>query len=204
MLKYTKITDAGKIEVKYEQSEVAKVLGIFLSSFLLRAKHQGCIVKGNEKESLEKVLSEQTLKRATLDGTTWEMPLKAIDFHKSRLQKLYLFTSSGSNGTSADCDLYIRVVKVLYSELSVVELVPGGLDFEDVRTIFEAVENFYASAVTHWYKEADVLVDITGGKKTNSIAASIATLVAGRKFQYITEDKVVRSYDVGYFLDGAT
>jgi hypothetical protein len=196
------VNSPGKIEVSNDPPEPVKVLGVFLSSFNLwfnSGQVQGVIVKGKEKESLEKALSEQSVKREALDGTTWEMPLKAIEFHKSRVEMLYLFTSSGVKGTTADSDLFVRLVKVLYPGISVAELVPGGLDFENIQEIFRAVEDLYGDAVAHGYKEKDVLVDITGGKKPNSIAASIATLAAGRKFQYISEDKVVRSYDVGYF-----
>ena len=194
----------GKIEVSNYPPEPVKVLGVFLSSFNVwfnNVQAQGVIVKGKEKASLETALSEQTVKRETLDGTTWEMPLKAIEFHKSRIETLYLFTSSGSKGTTADSDLFVRLVKVFYPGISVAELVPGGLDFENLKEIFSAVEVLYGDALAHGFKENEVLVDITGGKKTNSIAASIATLSAGRKFQYISEDKVVRSYDVGYFGD---
>jgi CRISPR-associated protein (Cas_Cas02710) len=192
----------GKIEVSNDPPEPVKVLAVFLSSFNVwynSQQSQAEIVKGKEKESLEKVLAEHTVKRETLDGTTWEMPLKAIEFHKSRIETLYLFTSSGSKGTTADSDLFVRLVKVLYPGISAAELVSGGLDFENLKEIFHAVEDLYSDAIASGYKEKDVLVDITGGKKTNSIAASIATLAAGRKFQYISEDKVVRSYDVGYF-----
>lgn len=191
----------GKIEVSNDPPEPVKVLGVFLSTFNLfnSAQSLGEIVKGKEKEFLEKALSEHIVKRETLDGTTWEMPLKALEFHKSRIETLYLFTSSGGKGTTADSDLFVRLVKVLYPNISVSELVSGGLDFENIKEIFNAVEDLYTHAITSGYKEKDVLVDITGGKKPNSIAASIATLAAGRKFQYISEDKVVRSYDVGYF-----
>lgn len=193
----------GKIEVSNDPPEPVKVLGVFLSTFNIfnSAQLLGEIVKGKEKEFLEKALSEHIVKRETLDGTTWEMPLKAIEFHKSRIETLYLFTSSGVKGTTTDSNLFVRLVKVLYPGISVVELVPGGLDFENIQEIFRVVEDLYGYALAHGYKEKDVLVDITGGKKTNSIAASIATLAAGRKFQYISEDKVVRSYDVGYFGD---
>jgi hypothetical protein len=196
------VNSPRKIEVSNEPPEPVKVLGVFLSSFNVRfnsAQPQPVIVKGKEQESLEKVLSEQSAKRETLDGTTWEMPLKAIEFHKSRIETLYLFTSSGSKGTTTDSDLFVRLVNALYPGISVAELVPGGVDFENIKEIFSAVEDLYGDAVAQGYKEKDVLVDITGGKKPNSIAASIATLAAGRKFQYISEDKVVRSYDVGYF-----
>ncbi len=196
------VNSPGKIEVSNDPPEPVKVLGVFLSSFNVwynSPQFQVEIVKGKEKESLEKALSEHSIKRETLNGTTWEMPLKAIEFHKSRIETLYLFTSSGSKGTTADSDLFVRLVKVLYPNIFVSELVSGGLDFENIKEIFNAVEDLYTHAITSGYKEKDVLVDITGGKKPNSIAASIATLAAGRKFQYISEDKVVRSYDVGYF-----
>lgn len=80
------VNSPGKIEVSNDPPEPVKVLGVFLSSFNVwfnSAQPQTVIVKGKEKESLEKALSEQSVKRETLDGTTWEMPLKAIDFHGS-------------------------------------------------------------------------------------------------------------------------
>ncbi len=193
----------GKIEVSNDPPEPVKVLGVFLSSFNVwynSSQSQVEIVKGKENESLEKILAEHTVKRETLDGTTWEMPLKAIEFHKSRVETLYLFTSSGDKGTTVDSELFVRLVKVLYPGISVAEWVTGGLDFDNLTEIFYAVEAFYTDAVVRGFKEKDVLIDITGGKKSNSIAAaSVAALSVGRKFQYISEDKVVRSYDVGYF-----
>ncbi len=204
-LKLKKIVNPpGKIKVSDDPPAPVKVLGVFLSSFELFGNPQihGQIIKGKERDSLETALSEHTLKKETLDGTKWEMPLKAIDFHKSRIETLYLFTSSGVKGTSQVSDLFVRAVKALYPGISVKELVPGGVDFQNIEEVFEAVENLYTDAAAHGYKEKDVLVDITGGMKPNSIAASIATLAAGRKFQYVSEDKIVRSYDVGYFGDG--
>ena len=194
----------GKIEVLSESPAPVKVLGVFLSSFGLfgNPQSQGQIIKGNEKESLDRAISEHTLKKETLDGTKWEMPLKAIEFHKSRIETLYLFTSSGDKGTTKESGMFIMVVNALYPEISVVELVSGGMDFQNIEEVFGAVENLYTAAAAHGYKEKEVLVDITGGMKPNSIAASIATLAAGRKFQYVSEDKIVRSYDVGYFGDG--
>ena len=196
------IINTEKIEVKSALSEPVKILGIFLSPLVFfsgDSDYRKIIVEGNEKESLENVLFAHSLKREALDGTSWEMPLRAVDFHKSRLERLSLFTSSGNNGTSAVSELFIKFLNLLYPEILVVEKVPGGLDFENIKEIFTAIEKFYVDAVNDGYKESDVLVDITGGKKTNSIAASIASLASGRKFQYIGDDKMVRSFDVGYF-----
>lgn len=73
----------------------------------------------------------------------------------------------------------------------------NGVDFKDVKEVFNVIEDFYKRPDI---KPKDVLVDITGGQKTNSIAGGIATLAVGRRFQYIgTNDKQVNAYDVGYF-----
>ena len=65
--------------------------------------------------------------------------------------------------------------------------------------VFNVIEDFYKKP---GIKPKEVLVDITGGKKTNSIAGGIATLAMGRMFQYIgTNDKQVTAYDVGHFPD---
>lgn len=84
--------------------------------------------------------------------------------------------------------------------LEVIELKSGGIDFEDVEEVFNAIKEFYKNVKQKDFKEEHIIVDITGGQKTNSVAGAIATLARNRKFQYVsTRDKRVLSYDVGYF-----
>lgn len=143
----------------------------------------------------------------TVGRKSWEMPYLAIEYHQ-KLKNLFVITSSDSKkeketipGTTHLFSDFKEFVKRAFPDreidIDVVELSPGGVDFEDVKAVFNVIENFYKKSET---KPKEVLVDITGGKKTNSIAGGIATLAMGRRFQYIgTNDKQVNAYNVGYF-----
>jgi hypothetical protein len=194
--------DHDEIAVNRDQPKPVRVLGLFLSNFLVRAaqtSHTGNSGEGFDKSALERAVSGSTFNRTMLLDTTWEMPFRAIEYHASSLERIELFTSSGGKCSSAESGLFIRLVAALYPDVSVIEQI---VDFEDLEVVFKAVEKLYADAEASGLKAQDVLVDITGGQKPNSIAAAIATLAVGRQFQYIsTGDKVVRSYDVGYFQE---
>lgn len=135
----------------------------------------------------------------------WEMPYLAIKYHQ-KLRRLFVITSSdlkkGTETTQGTTHLFPdfkEFVKRAFPgrQIDVLELSPGGINFEDVKEVFNVIEDFYKKPET---KPKEVPVDITGGKKTNSIAGGIATLATGRRFQYIgTNGKQVNAYDVGYF-----
>lgn len=135
----------------------------------------------------------------------WEMPYLAIKYHQ-KLKRLFVITSSdskeGTQITQGTTHLFLdfkKFVRNAFTDrgIDVIELTSNGVDFKDVKEVFNVIEDFYKRPDI---KPKDVLVDITGGQKTNSIAGGIATLAVGRRFQYIgTNDKQVNAYDVGYF-----
>jgi hypothetical protein len=184
----------AKIAVRNQRPQPVGMLGLFLSPVAGSVQEQEA-----EIPAIRKAIHDRKLVFDFFNKKRWEMPLKAIDFHKSHLNKVVLFTSSGERGTTAMSDDFRKVVQYFYPGIEVVEMVPGGMNFEDVEKVFDAVEAFYEKALHEGFKEDDMLVDITGGQKTNSIAASIATLATGRHFQYISTDtKEVLVYDVRY------
>lgn len=180
-----------RIEVDKQPSEKVKHLVIFLSTM--------------KKEYIERVIESPERIKDENVNFSWEMPYLAIAYHQ-KLQHLCVITSSDSKkgtqiipGTTHLFPDFKEFVKKAFPgrEIDVVELSPGGVDFEDVEKVFTCIEDFYKQS---GIKPKDVLVDITGGQKTNSIAGGIATLAMGRRFQYIgTNDKQVNAYDVGYF-----
>lgn len=181
-----------KIAVNQSSPHAVSVLGLFLSPVAKTTSEQ-------EKEMaiIASAISNKSLSSGFFVGKRWEMPLKAIDYHKSRLSKVLLFTSSGAHGTSIMHGLFKNIVQYLYPGTIVEEVKSGGIDFENVEDVFNAVEDFYLSNDN--VMKSDILIDITGGQKTNSVAAAIATLATGRNFQYIsTETKDVRVFDVCY------
>lgn len=190
---------AGKIDnskpaVDRHKPKEVIVLGVFLST-LARNKAESKPIE----ERIKVAIDNGSFIIGDIEGKSWEMPLKAIDYHQEKLKHLFVFTSNGENATSLLMPLFIGVVKQLYPALTVKEVAVGGMDFERIDEVFNNIELFYAQAAHVGCKEQDILVDITGGQKTNSIAAAVATLLSGRQFQYIsTGTKDVMAYDVRY------
>lgn len=185
----------SKIEVISESPAPVRALAIFLSKLSMNKTIQDKEITGIEQE-----LNNNSFTENFLVNKTWEMPVLAIKHHSSELKYLYVITSSGPDGSSQLMPTFKKVVNYLFPPVEVIELIKGGIDFEDIKKVFEAIEKFYSEVKEKGINKKEVIVDITGGQKTNSIAASIATLTLGRQFQYVsTRDKRVLSYDVGYF-----
>lgn len=73
-----------------------------------------------------------------------------------------------------------------------------GIDFENLELVTWILHDLYRNIKKkHDCREADILCDITGGQKINSMAGAIfAVLVPKRRFQYVsTTDYQVYSYD---------
>lgn len=186
--------DSERLEVVKKSPQQVKALGIFLSTV-------GRDLESTQKERIriEAALNKSDFSTSVFLEKPWEMPLKAIEYHKQRLEVLYVFTSSGEMGSTGLLNLFSKVVKRLYPALLIRSVIQDGINFEDVKQVFTVVESFYTRSKIDGYQESDIIVDVTGGQKPNSIGASIATLITGRKFQYIsTGSKEVLAYDVWY------
>lgn len=167
------------VEVNQAPSKQTRHLVLFLSDM--------------QQKEIEEILQDPTT--ITKGRKKWEMPYLAVQYHR-HLESLYVITS---DSTTKQFPLFRTFIRQAFPErtLSVEELTPGGIDFEDIASVFNGIEDFYHTRGIH---KNDVLVDVTGGQKTNSIAGAIATLSVDRKFQYISaRTKGVNSYDVGYF-----
>ena len=189
--------DDNKVQVQKTSPKKVRALGVFLSTL-------GRTTEIVEEKILEiqnslAVLPDTSAILSVLTGKNWEMPLKAIEYHQGQLEALYVFTSKGNPGSSETMALFETIVNALYPDLKIREVDVHGIEFEDVEAVFNQVESFYDMAKKDGFPEQEILVDVTGGQKPNSIAASIATLITGRKFQYIsTVTKEVHAYDVWY------
>lgn len=183
----------SRIEVKCEPPFPSKILVIFLSPLIRTLK----------PDDLEKELTISSDKplEDILDGTEWEMPWRAIKYHydSRRLEKVYVLTSKQTSGLMP---LFEKVMRRLFPPLEVEEFLKGGIDFQDIKMVFEMIEDLFDKLRASGIKDDNVIVDVTGGQVPNSIAGAIVTLAFGRRFQYVsTRDKKVLSYDVGYFED---
>jgi len=126
-----------------------------------------------------------------------------LEYHLEKpMERLYVITSSGEKGTTKQFSDFKAFIKKAFpgNTFKVEEIKEGGINFEDIEGVFKVIEGFYRTAGQKRIREDDIIIDITGGQKTNSIAGALATLAIRKKFQYIsTGDKEVYSYDVNYF-----
>lgn len=180
-----KIKQQQQVRIVASTPPSARILIIFLSS---------C-----KSELWEKM--QQTSQPAgvgELAGTSWEMPLLAIRHHAERLEQLYVFTSSGEFGTHHQFKRFHEIVVAAYPKLKVIELTGEGTDFENMAEVHKELDQLY-DQFDHLksYGADDIMLDITGGQKPNSIAGALATLAEGRRFQYVsTVNKKVLCYDL--------
>ncbi|NLI30987.1 MAG: hypothetical protein GX423_13050 [Nitrospiraceae bacterium] len=177
-----------ELDVVQEPPGHKKALGIFLSS-----------IWGREEET------ERLIERGDVGSASrphpWEMPLLAVDYHSDTLTHLYIFVSCGEKGSAPALPLFRRLISSRWPHLAVVVLPESteGVDFENIHDVFDMTEALYLRAKADGFQPQDVIIDITGGQKTTSIAAAMATLASGRRFQYVsTTSKKVRAYDVVY------
>lgn len=179
-----------KIEVDKQPAATAKVLILFLSS--LRAKKDDTNKAYQTKNSIEELMGF-----FNTSFNPWEMSFKAINHHLPRLEKIIVLTSKGELGSDNDYELFEQMLNKFYLN-SKFKIVPqNGIDFEDVKEVFEKIDGIYDELKKEKIKETDIIIDITSGQKPNSIAGALATYVYGRRFQYIsTNSKDIYSYDM--------
>lgn len=193
-----------KIEVICEEPTPVRALAIFLSQLKPHGEKRKRISDKELIDTLTQLVTHTDFNNQNIEeilaDTSWEIPLIVIRHHAPTLEYLYVITSEGDRGTTHQMELFTKTVNALFPKVKIIELVKGGVDFEDVRAVFQAVEKFYTEVSAKGIKQEDALVDITGGQKTASIAGAIATLATGRRFQYVsTVSKKILAYDVGYF-----
>jgi len=141
---------------------------------------------------------------------SWRMAHEAISAQiaEGSLDKVLVIASSDASGERKDGSF--RHFEKFQSSLSVStgmdkgKIVmaagyPGGVDFEEAEKLYRAMEDIYADLEKEGYENRDVIVDITGGQKMPSILGGVATLVEGRRLQYVsTRDYKIHEYDITY------
>jgi hypothetical protein len=138
------------------------------------------------------------------------MPLTAIDYHRSRLEKLVVIASADVGagdqldpGSWRHLDLFKKAVTRLGLEPDSLILLPQdfprGVRFENAGDLVDAVDQAYTQLQGLGIRDREVLIDITGGQKICTVAGAAGALADNRLFQYVsTHDYSVHSYDVSY------
>lgn len=127
----------------------------------------------------------------------WLQMLRALRPHKEKLKLIYLIGSSGRNGSFEQLDMVEKFFSRYFPNV-IIKRYNNGLDFEDIEEMIDTLRNLIRTLKKEGNDEKDIIIDITGGQKTASIAGAVATLNSNIKFQYVQtrEPYDVISYNV--------
>lgn len=193
-------------EIIVEQEEnpkPVKVLLLFLSPIgpaNIRHARQEKIESLTENRNSHLI---DELKKEIEHSWSWAMPIKAIEHHKNRLEKLYIVPS---HETYQDFEYFKKLLKLIFPENSFeIHLFPRhkkGIDFFNIEEVFNTVKEFINEIKKMKIKDNDILIDITGGTVPVSVGSAIAVSIMGKNAQYVlTTTKKVITYNITYLED---
>jgi hypothetical protein len=120
----------------------------------------------------------------------WDRPpnfqqtLRAIKPHLGKLERGFLIGSKGDRGSAKFLEIAEKIFKLYAKDITITH--HGDVDFEDIEHMTQLFERLVSKAENDKYQESDIILDVTGGQKTASIAAAMCTLKRkGVEFQYV-------------------
>jgi hypothetical protein len=188
-----------EFDVVEEEPQKKKALILFLSEIRDKSSQEL-----NDEIKILDTAENESDRLSKLQGSSlskWRMPVEAIKYHLPKLERIVVVTSSLS---STQLESFRLLIVKLFGEEEAKKILQEKIeDFESVSEIFEKLNKIYKDLEKEGFKAKHVIVDVTGGQKTASIAGALATTVyADREFQYVsTNTYQVKSYDVGLVSD---
>ena len=132
----------------------------------------------------------------------WQQLLRALVPHKDKITHIYLLGSPDPNGSYKWLDSASEIIKCYMNNVEVIKY-DKPVDFEDFDSLLESINLCINKLKEKKIKDKDIIIDITGGMKTASVAGAIATLNTRVTFQYVatnpdpkTGEYMVWAYDV--------
>ena len=161
--------------------------------FPLRVTDKGQTVE-LQGQSLEKDI--QTLNAIRWN---WQQLLRAIAPHRRKLRRLRLIGSPGSGGSFNHLPLCKNILTHYLPEVKIIAI-EEPTDFEDFNALVRCMKKIIDQEKDAGMKEQDIVIDVTGGIKTASIAGASITFNSSVTFQYVQTfpPNDVYAYDVMY------
>lgn len=136
----------------------------------------------------------------------WHQLLRGLTPHK-KLQAVYLIGSKDTPkipGSWHDLNNAENLIRKYFPAIEI-EKLKQPVDFEDFDEIIKFVTEAISEIKKRGISEKDIIVDVTGGQKTTSIAGAVVTMNRKVTFQYVQTipDYQVLAYDV-FVLPGAS
>jgi hypothetical protein len=144
---------------------------------------------------------EEDTQRRDLKGFSWQQLLRALKPHRSGLVKVYLIGSKDEKGEGShkDLDRCAEFLKCYLKENQHVVPWPEAVDFERIDDLYRLFCRILQDIDQIKVADQDIMIDVTGGQKTASIAAALVTLNRPLlQFQYVstTEPFPVLAFNV--------
>jgi hypothetical protein len=156
---------------------------------------------GNKAALIGMSLEEDIGALNNVNYWNWQQLLREIEPHQSSLKYAYFIGSKDSgkmkgsfgflDNAKSLIQRYCSSVKVFIAETSV--------NFEDLKELTKVIYRAVRQLLEELeMSEEDIIIDVTGGQKTTSIAGAVVTLNSQVSFQYVQTNKPynVVAYDV--------
>jgi hypothetical protein len=121
---------------------------------------------------------------------SWQQFLRGIRPHINTLEMVYLVGSSGESGSFQSLGHAANLLASYKYDVKI-ELHPEPVDFENFVNLQKAIMRGADLMIKGDLRihEEDVIIDVTGGQKTTSIAGAAVTLSKSVAFQYVQTNK---------------
>jgi len=125
---------------------------------------------------------------------SWEMPIRCIYHFNSSLEYVYVI---GSNTSFYQIPRFRNAVEYLFPHVKVISY-PKEVNFSNLEKSFNVLKEAYEELKRKFdLKDKNIVVDVTGGTKLQSIAGALYSTVYDRYFVYVdTNTKKVKVFDV--------
>jgi len=129
----------------------------------------------------------------------WQQVLRAVVPHSAKLQRLRLIGSPEPRGSFLQLDLCKAILERYLPGVTILP-VDEPIDFENFNALVQCMRRIIKEEEQHGMKEQDIIIDVTGGFKTTSIAGASITFRSQVTFQYVQTQPPndVYAYDVIY------
>ena len=129
----------------------------------------------------------------------WQQILRGLSPHRSSLEHVYLVGSKGDNGSFKDLDKATNFIGKYFKNIRIAKH-DRAIDFENFDVLVKALERAILLLKKHDFTEKDIVIDVTGGQKTTSIAGAMITINSVVTFQYVQTSTPFKAwgYDVHY------
>lgn len=132
----------------------------------------------------------------------WQQFLRGVRLHRKDLKTVYLVGSQDAGGKPGSFGFrdHARGLLQHYFPDAEIHCHDKALNFEEFDELAECLTDIIEHFKKEGYRDKDIVIDVTGGQKTTSIAGAVVTLNKKVTFQYVqtNEPNDVLTYDVEF------